>query len=148
MNEDEHHAEKKSVIKEVKEKAKKIKNSRIPSQSMDMVMAVMIIIIMTMMMKKWNKTQKSMVHPKISSTLVANSTRLALLVDSTIIELFICDSAIIGDLDLTYHMPGMEYIENGGFLKDIPLLEEVVVMEGAAHFINQEKPHEINNHIF
>ncbi|KAI3728099.1 hypothetical protein L6452_16728 [Arctium lappa] len=56
---------------------------------------------------------------------------------------------IIGDLDLNYHMPGIkEYIENGGFLKDVPLLEEVVVMEGVAHFINQERPHEINNHIF
>ncbi|KAJ9550046.1 hypothetical protein OSB04_022589 [Centaurea solstitialis] len=56
---------------------------------------------------------------------------------------------IIGDLDLNYHIPGIkEYIEKGGFLKDVPLLEEVVVIEGAAHFINQEKPDEINNHIF
>ncbi|KVH95076.1 uncharacterized protein LOC112527675 [Cynara cardunculus var. scolymus] len=55
---------------------------------------------------------------------------------------------IIGDLDLTYHMPGIkEYIHNGGFRKDVPLLEEVVVMEGVAHFINQEKPDEINNYI-
>ena len=56
---------------------------------------------------------------------------------------------IIGDLDLVYYMPGMkDYIENGGFGKDVPNLEEVVVMEGAAHFINQEKPDEINKHIF
>lgn len=55
---------------------------------------------------------------------------------------------IIGDLDLTYHMPGMkEYIHNGGFKSDVPLLEEVVVMEGVAHFINQENPHEINKYI-
>ncbi|GLT66923.1 hypothetical protein SLA2020_392630 [Shorea laevis] len=57
---------------------------------------------------------------------------------------------LIGDQDLVYHMPGMkDYIHNeGGFKKDVPLLEEVVVMEGVAHFINQEKADEINNHIF
>jgi len=30
----------------------------------------------------------------------------------------------------------------------MPLLEEVVVMEGVGHFINQEKAEEINNHIY
>ncbi|KAM7254856.1 hypothetical protein ACFE04_020097 [Oxalis oulophora] len=56
---------------------------------------------------------------------------------------------IVGDLDLTYHFPGVkEYIHNGGFKKDVPLLEEVVVMEGVAHFLNQEKPDEISNHIY
>ncbi|XP_076894062.1 epoxide hydrolase 1-like [Bidens hawaiensis] len=55
---------------------------------------------------------------------------------------------IIGDLDLTYSFPGTkEYINGGGFKKTVPGLEEVVVMEGVAHFINQEKPQEINNHI-
>ncbi|XP_024995457.1 uncharacterized protein LOC112528667 [Cynara cardunculus var. scolymus] len=55
---------------------------------------------------------------------------------------------VTGDLDLVYHMPGMkDYIDNGGFQTDVPLLEEVVVIEGAAHFINQEKPNEINKHI-
>ncbi|KAJ9550045.1 hypothetical protein OSB04_022588 [Centaurea solstitialis] len=55
---------------------------------------------------------------------------------------------VIGDLDLVYYMPGMkEYIHNGGFQTDVPLLEEVVVIEDAAHFINQEKPDEINKHI-
>ncbi|KAI7725497.1 hypothetical protein M8C21_029369 [Ambrosia artemisiifolia] len=55
---------------------------------------------------------------------------------------------IIGDQDLVYYMPGMkDYIHNGGFHKDVPLLEEVVVMEGVAHFINQEKPNEINKHL-
>ncbi|KAI3694278.1 hypothetical protein L1987_77242 [Smallanthus sonchifolius] len=55
---------------------------------------------------------------------------------------------ITGDEDLVYHMPGMkDYIHNGGFQKDVPLLEEVVVMEGAAHFINQEKPDDINKHL-
>eukprot|EP00262_Sarcandra_glabra_P005897 TRINITY_DN1783_c0_g1_i2.p1 TRINITY_DN1783_c0_g1~~TRINITY_DN1783_c0_g1_i2.p1 ORF type:complete len:317 (+),score=26.03 TRINITY_DN1783_c0_g1_i2:177-1127(+) len=56
---------------------------------------------------------------------------------------------IIGDLDLTYHMPGVQdYIHKGGFKRDVPFLEDVVLMEGAGHFINQEKPDEISNHIY
>ncbi|KAJ9187804.1 hypothetical protein P3X46_003221 [Hevea brasiliensis] len=56
---------------------------------------------------------------------------------------------IIGDLDLTYHFPGIkEYIHNGGFKKDVPLLHDVVVMEGVAHFLNQEKPEEVSKHIY
>nr|GEV95371.1 bifunctional epoxide hydrolase 2-like [Tanacetum cinerariifolium] len=56
---------------------------------------------------------------------------------------------IVGDLDLTYHVPGTkEYIHSGGFKELVPGLEEVVVMEGVAHFINQERPEEINNHIY
>ncbi|KAI8012439.1 Epoxide hydrolase A [Camellia lanceoleosa] len=55
---------------------------------------------------------------------------------------------IVGDLDLVYNIPGTkEYIHNGGFKKDVPMLDEVVVMEGVAHFLNQEKPDEINKHI-
>jgi len=55
---------------------------------------------------------------------------------------------IVGDLDLAYNFPGTkEYIHSGGFKKDVPLLDEVIVMEGVAHFINQEKPDEINQHI-
>ncbi|XP_030946582.1 uncharacterized protein LOC115971049 [Quercus lobata] len=56
---------------------------------------------------------------------------------------------IVGDLDITYHIPGVqEYIHKGGFSRDVPFLQEVVVMEGAAHFINQEKPEEISAHIY
>ncbi|KAK9076075.1 hypothetical protein SSX86_004408 [Deinandra increscens subsp. villosa] len=55
---------------------------------------------------------------------------------------------VVGDLDVAYHMPGVkDYIDGGGFKKDVPMLEEVVVMKGVAHFINQEKPDEINKHI-
>ncbi|GMP56899.1 hypothetical protein CsSME_00021205 [Camellia sinensis var. sinensis] len=55
---------------------------------------------------------------------------------------------IVGDLDLVYNVPGAkEYIHNDGFKKEVPLLDEVVVMEGVAHFLNQEKPDEINKHI-
>lgn len=40
--------------------------------------------------------------------------------------------------------PGVkEYIHGPKFKEDVPLLEEPVVMEGVAHFINQEKPQEI-----
>ncbi|CAL5395698.1 unnamed protein product [Camellia sinensis] len=55
---------------------------------------------------------------------------------------------IVGDLDLVYDIRGAkEYINSGGFKKDVPLLDKVVVMEGVAHFLNQEKPDEINKHI-
>ncbi|EOA28929.1 hypothetical protein CARUB_v10025176mg [Capsella rubella] len=51
---------------------------------------------------------------------------------------------VIGELDLVYYMPGVkEYINGPKFKEDVPLLEEPVVMEGVAHFINQEKPQEI-----
>ncbi|GLT42435.1 hypothetical protein SLA2020_164330 [Shorea laevis] len=56
---------------------------------------------------------------------------------------------IVGELDLTYHFHGAkEYIHGGKFKKDVPFLQEVVVMEGAAHFINEEKPEEISAHIY
>lgn len=56
---------------------------------------------------------------------------------------------IVGELDLVYNIPGAkEFIHKGGFQKYVPLLQEVVVMEATAHFINEEKPDEINNHIY
>lgn len=56
---------------------------------------------------------------------------------------------IVGDQDIVYKMPGVkEYVQNGGFKKDVPNLQDVVVMEGVAHFINQEKPKEISKHIY
>ena len=55
---------------------------------------------------------------------------------------------IIGDLDQSYHGPGTQnFVHNGGFKRFVPLLEEVVVMNGVGHFINEEKPDEINDHI-
>ncbi|KAK8633611.1 hypothetical protein V6N13_014455 [Hibiscus sabdariffa] len=55
---------------------------------------------------------------------------------------------IVGDLDSVYTTPGVKkYVESGGFKGDVPLLDEVVVMEGVGHFINQEKADEINSHI-
>ncbi|KAK9136843.1 hypothetical protein Sjap_007437 [Stephania japonica] len=56
---------------------------------------------------------------------------------------------IVGDLDLTYNSPGVkEFIHGGGLKKYVPLLEEVIVIEGTGHFINEEKAEEINEHIY
>ncbi|KAL3531491.1 hypothetical protein ACH5RR_010813 [Cinchona calisaya] len=56
---------------------------------------------------------------------------------------------VVGDEDLTYHIPGMQdYIHKGGFKKDVPDLQEVAVIPGAAHFINQEKADECSAHIY
>ncbi|KAJ0566197.1 putative soluble epoxide hydrolase [Helianthus annuus] len=52
---------------------------------------------------------------------------------------------VAGDLDTAYYMAGAdEYVTSGGMKKDVPLLEEVVLLEGVAHFLNQEKPDVIN----
>ncbi|KAK1291930.1 hypothetical protein QJS10_CPB17g01242 [Acorus calamus] len=56
---------------------------------------------------------------------------------------------IIGDQDLTYNTFGTkDYIRSGAFKENVPLLQDVVVMEGVAHFINQEKAPEVTEHIF
>ncbi|KAJ1385569.1 Epoxide hydrolase-like [Sesbania bispinosa] len=56
---------------------------------------------------------------------------------------------ITGSVDLVYTSPGMkDYIHNGGFKKDVPTLEEVVVQEGVAHFNNQEAAEDVSNHIY
>ncbi|KAE8076798.1 hypothetical protein FH972_015423 [Carpinus fangiana] len=56
---------------------------------------------------------------------------------------------IVGDLDLTYNVSGVkEYIHKGGLKKYVPFLQEVVVMEGVAHFIHEERPEEINKQIY
>lgn len=50
---------------------------------------------------------------------------------------------------MVYTTPGVkEYVQNGGFKKDVPSLEEVVLIEDAGHFINQERAEEINTHIY
>nr|AAO27849.1 soluble epoxide hydrolase [Euphorbia lagascae] len=55
---------------------------------------------------------------------------------------------IVGDQDATYHLPGVkEFIHNGGLKKHVPFLQEIVILEGAAHFLQQEKPEEISAHI-
>ncbi|KAL3517418.1 hypothetical protein ACH5RR_020007 [Cinchona calisaya] len=55
---------------------------------------------------------------------------------------------LVGNQDLAYHMPGIQdYIHNGGFKKDIPGLQEVVVIPGAAHSIHQEQADVCSAHI-
>ncbi|XP_042475878.1 epoxide hydrolase A-like [Macadamia integrifolia] len=55
---------------------------------------------------------------------------------------------MVGDLDLTYNTPGAKkYIHGGGFKRDVPFLQDLVVMEGVGHFINEERPEEISTHI-
>uniref|UniRef100_A0ACD5VNA5 Uncharacterized protein n=1 Tax=Avena sativa TaxID=4498 RepID=A0ACD5VNA5_AVESA len=52
---------------------------------------------------------------------------------------------IVGDLDLTYNTPGVkDYIDKGGFKAYVPNLEDVVILEGVGHFLNQEKPNEVS----
>ena len=55
---------------------------------------------------------------------------------------------IVGDQDLVYNSLGAkDFIHKGGFKKHVPFLEEVVIMEGVGHFINEERPNEISEHI-
>jgi pimeloyl-ACP methyl ester carboxylesterase len=52
---------------------------------------------------------------------------------------------IIGDLDLTYHIPWtQDFISMGDSNKFVPLLDDVVIMKDVGHFINEEKPNETN----
>uniref|UniRef100_A0A287SUL6 soluble epoxide hydrolase n=1 Tax=Hordeum vulgare subsp. vulgare TaxID=112509 RepID=A0A287SUL6_HORVV len=56
---------------------------------------------------------------------------------------------IVGDGDLTYHYAGIQdYLHKGGLKADVPLLEELVVVPGAGHFIQQERAQEVSNHIY
>ncbi|XP_047318130.1 epoxide hydrolase A-like [Impatiens glandulifera] len=54
---------------------------------------------------------------------------------------------IIGDMDITYTTANKEYIHKGGFKRDVTFLMEVVVIKGVGHFLHEEKPDEINDHI-
>ena len=56
---------------------------------------------------------------------------------------------IAGDLDLSYNTVGTkDYVHKGGFKRDVPLLEEVIELEGVGHFLPEEKPDVINKHIY
>lgn len=55
---------------------------------------------------------------------------------------------IVGDLDPTYNTPAFkEFMNINELKKHVPLLEEVVVMEGVGHFVQEEKADEITQHI-
>ncbi|XP_021770670.1 uncharacterized protein LOC110734833 [Chenopodium quinoa] len=48
---------------------------------------------------------------------------------------------IVGELDLAYLKPGVkEYVQGGGMKNNVSLLQDVVILEGVAHFLQQEKP--------
>ncbi|PKA58415.1 Protein PHYLLO, chloroplastic [Apostasia shenzhenica] len=56
---------------------------------------------------------------------------------------------MVGDLDQSYHFPRTkDYVHKGGFKRDVPFLQDLVVMEGVGHFINQERPNEVSDHIY
>ncbi|KAL6954929.1 hypothetical protein U1Q18_020041 [Sarracenia purpurea var. burkii] len=56
---------------------------------------------------------------------------------------------VVGDKDVTYTTPGVkDYVHSGAFKRVVPFLEEVVVMEGVSHFLNQQKPEEISALIY
>ncbi|XP_052194101.1 uncharacterized protein LOC127802378 [Diospyros lotus] len=56
---------------------------------------------------------------------------------------------IVGDLDMTYTTPGIkEYVHSGGLKRDVPLLEDTVVLEGVGHFLNQERPDQVNKLVY
>nr|XP_043618345.1 epoxide hydrolase A-like [Erigeron canadensis] len=53
---------------------------------------------------------------------------------------------VVGNKDLVYTTPGAKtYIHGNGFKTDVPLLQQIVVLEGVGHFLNQEKPDKIND---
>lgn len=65
------------------------------------------------------------------------------------VKLQVAVKFMVGDLDLAYHMGSVkDYIHKGGFERDVPLLQDVVVMKGVGHFITQERPKEISDHIY
>lgn len=56
---------------------------------------------------------------------------------------------LIGDLDMSYHIPGtQDYIHKGGFKKNVPFLQDIIVMKDVGHFINQERAVEVTEHIY
>uniref|UniRef100_A0A7N0UJA5 AB hydrolase-1 domain-containing protein n=1 Tax=Kalanchoe fedtschenkoi TaxID=63787 RepID=A0A7N0UJA5_KALFE len=56
---------------------------------------------------------------------------------------------IVGDMDTVYYTLGAnKYINSPAFKKDVPLLEEVVVMKGVAHWIQEEKADEVTKLIY
>ncbi|XP_078439846.1 epoxide hydrolase 3-like [Wolffia australiana] len=55
---------------------------------------------------------------------------------------------IVGDDDIVYKLPGVQdYIHNGEFKRDVPFLQETVIMKSVGHFANQIKPNEVNDYI-
>ncbi|KAI3981393.1 hypothetical protein MKX01_031190 [Papaver californicum] len=55
---------------------------------------------------------------------------------------------MVGDRDLCYHMLVVKaYIHSGLMKRDVPFLQEVVILKGVGHFIMEERADEISDHI-
>ena len=52
---------------------------------------------------------------------------------------------IVGDLDITYNAPGVKEYKHS---ETSSCLQDIIVMKGVAHFLNQERPDEITAHIY
>ncbi|KAK3124796.1 hypothetical protein QOZ80_7BG0593350 [Eleusine coracana subsp. coracana] len=56
---------------------------------------------------------------------------------------------IAGEDAMSYNYTGVqEYIHKGGFKADVPGLDEVAVVAGAAHYVHLEKAEEVTEHIY
>ncbi|KAJ4767387.1 Epoxide hydrolase [Rhynchospora pubera] len=63
-------------------------------------------------------------------------------------EITVPTKFIIGDHDMTYHFPGIQmYISLYGMKLFVPGLQDVAVLKGVGHFLHQERPKEITDHI-
>lgn len=55
---------------------------------------------------------------------------------------------MVGDADVVYHFPGAkDYIHSGAMNVDVPKLKDIIVLEGVNHFLHEEKPELVNEHI-
>ena len=55
---------------------------------------------------------------------------------------------IVGDKDIVYNIPGAkQFIHGGGMAGVVPNLKDIVVLENTGHFLHEEKPTIVNDHI-
>lgn len=55
---------------------------------------------------------------------------------------------IVGDRDIVYEFPfAKKFIHEGGMAAFVPNLKEVFVLENTGHFLQEEKPTVVNEHI-
>ena len=55
---------------------------------------------------------------------------------------------IVGDKDIVYNIPGAkQFIHGGGMAGFVPNLKGLFVLENTGHFLQEEKPTIVNDHI-